>query len=107
MRQCPSCGESNGDAARFCSQCGTALGSPAGHRERKVATALFCDLVDSTGLAERLDPETLQLVLGRYFSAARQAVERHGGRVEKFIGDAIAAVFGVAVAHEDDALRAA
>ncbi|MDQ3875471.1 MAG: AAA family ATPase, partial [Actinomycetota bacterium] len=69
-------------------------------------TVLFCDLADSTGLAERLDPEALRNVLGRYFDAAREAVERHCGTIEKFVGDAVMAVFGVPVAHEDDALRA-
>ncbi len=69
-------------------------------------TALFCDLVGSTSLGERHDPEVLRPLLDRYFAEARQAVERHGGRVEKFIGDAVSAVFGLPVAHEDDALRA-
>ena len=107
MQPCPSCGEPNGDLARFCSQCATPLNAAASHRERKVVTALFCDLVNSTALGERLDPETLQLVLDRYFSAVREVVEHHGGQLEKFIGDAAVAVFGVPVAHEDDALRAA
>ena len=69
-------------------------------------TVLFCDLVDSTGLGERLDPESLRLILGRYFDEMRAAVERHGGVVEKFIGDAVLAVFGIPRVHEDDALRA-
>jgi class 3 adenylate cyclase/tetratricopeptide (TPR) repeat protein len=69
-------------------------------------TVLFCDLVDSTGLGERLDPESLRLILGRYFDEIRAAIERHGGVVEKFIGDAVLAVFGVPRVHEDDALRA-
>jgi class 3 adenylate cyclase len=77
------------------------------HRERRLVSALFCDLVGSTALGERLDPEILQLVLGRYFDAVRGVVERHGGRVEKFIGDAVAALFGFPTAHEDDAVRAA
>jgi class 3 adenylate cyclase len=64
---------------------------------------LFCDLVDSTGLGERLDPESLRLVLGRYFDEMRAAIERHGGVVEKFIGDAVLAVFGIPRVHEDDA----
>src|SRR5689334_1027854 len=107
MRPCPACGEPTPEGARFCAQCGTPLGTAAGPRERKVVTALFCDLVGSTDLGERLDPETLRLVLDEYFGAARAAVDRHEGRIEKFIGDAVAAVFGVPVAHEDDALRAA
>lgn len=69
-------------------------------------TVLFCDLVDSTGLGERLDPESLNLVLGNYFDEMHSAIERHGGVVEKFIGDAVLAVFGIPRVHEDDALRA-
>jgi class 3 adenylate cyclase len=74
--------------------------------QRKVLTALFADVVDSTGLSESHDPETLRNVLDSFFAEARRAVERHGGSVEKFIGDAVVALFGVPVAHEDDALRA-
>ena len=70
------------------------------------AATLFCDLVGSTSLGERHDPEVLRPLLERYFAEAREAVERHGGRVEKFIGDAVCAVFGVPAVHEDDALRA-
>ena len=73
---------------------------------RKTVTILFADLVESTELAEALDPEALRRVLDGYFAAARRAIERHGGTIEKFIGDAVMAVFGVPVAHEDDALRA-
>ena len=87
--------------------CGAPLGATASSREvRKTVTALFCDLVGSTTLGETHDPEVLRPVLEQYFAAARGAVERHGGRVEKFIGDAVSAVFGLPVAHEDDALRA-
>ena len=67
---------------------------------------VFCDLVGSTALGERVDPEALQELLALYFVAMRAALERHGGVVEKFIGDAVVGVFGVPVAHEDDALRA-
>jgi len=74
--------------------------------QRKTVTALFCDVVGSTSLGETHDPETLRNVLDRYFGEARAVVERHGGSVEKFIGDAVVALFGVPVAHEDDALRA-
>jgi DNA-binding SARP family transcriptional activator len=74
--------------------------------QRKTVTILFADLVESTELAEALDPEALRRVLDSYFSAARRAIESHGGTIEKFIGDAVMAVFGVPVAHEDDALRA-
>jgi class 3 adenylate cyclase/DNA-binding SARP family transcriptional activator/tetratricopeptide (TPR) repeat protein len=73
---------------------------------RKTVTVVFCDVADSTGLAERLDPETLRAVMSRYFEVAREAFHRHGGTVEKFIGDAVMAVFGIPALHEDDALRA-
>ena len=73
---------------------------------RKVATLLFCDMVGSTALAERVDSEAVREIMVRYFEQARTAIERHGGTVEKFIGDAVMAVFGVPVAHEDDAVRA-
>jgi len=106
MGQCPTCGEANPDRARFCSECATPLGVRGERAERKVVTALFCDLVGSTALGEAHDPEALEPLLARYFDDARAAVERHGGRVEKYIGDAVAAVFGVPAAHEDDALRA-
>src|SRR5436309_6372040 len=73
---------------------------------RKVVTVVFADVTGSTGLGERLDPESLRAILGRWFDAMRDVLERHGGTVEKFIGDAIVAVFGVPTLHEDDALRA-
>ena len=73
---------------------------------RKVVTVLFCDVVGSTSLGESVDPEALQGLLARYFERMRAIVEHHGGSVEKFIGDAVMAVFGVPAAHEDDALRA-
>jgi class 3 adenylate cyclase/tetratricopeptide (TPR) repeat protein len=73
---------------------------------RKVVTVLFCDVVGSTSLGESVDPEALQGLLARYFERMQGIVESHGGSVEKFIGDAVMAVFGVPVAHEDDALRA-
>ena len=77
-----------------------------GETRRRLVTALFCDLVGSTELGERLDPEILRKVLDRYFDAMRAAIQRHGGTVEKFIGDAVVGAFGVPEAHEDDALRA-
>ena len=95
MRSCPDCGEENSERARFCQACGAALGDEGMGGKRKTVTVLFCDLVDSTQLGERLDPETLRLVLDRYFDEMRAAVERHGGTVEKFIGDAVLAVFGI------------
>jgi class 3 adenylate cyclase/tetratricopeptide (TPR) repeat protein len=107
MIVCPSCGETNPERARFCLACGTELAAPApAAGGRKTVTIVFCDVTESTALGESLDPETLQAVMGRYFAAMRSALEEHGGTVEKFIGDAVVAVFGIPVLHEDDALRA-
>jgi len=108
MTACPGCGQENPEGARFCLACGTAVGAdrPVPRRVRKVVTIVFCDLAGSTALGERLDPEALRTVLGRYYADARVTLERHGGTVEKFIGDAVMAVFGIPVLHEDDALRA-
>jgi class 3 adenylate cyclase len=104
---CASCGEENREEARFCDSCGAALAVAAPTREvRKVVTVLFCDVTGSTALGERIDPESLRRVMARYFETAKAVVERHGGTVEKFIGDAVMAVFGVPAVHEDDALRA-
>jgi class 3 adenylate cyclase/tetratricopeptide (TPR) repeat protein len=104
---CPSCGRENADDARFCSACGTALGVAETAREqRKVVTVLFCDLVGSTALGESTDPEALRARMRRYFEDLRAILERHGASVEKFVGDAVMAVFGIPVSHEDDALRA-
>lgn len=106
MPSCPQCGEANPDRARFCFVCGAAL-SVAGAREaRKTVTVLFSDMVGSTELGDRLDPESIRRVASRYFEAMQHVLERHGGTVEKFIGDAIMAVFGIPDIHEDDALRA-
>src|SRR5437660_7983344 len=74
--------------------------------QRKIVTVLFCDVTGSTALGESVDPEALRGVLARYFERMKGIVELHGGTVEKFIGDAVMAVFGVPAAHEDDALRA-
>ena len=107
MVACPSCGRENADDARFCSACGTALHAAEPAREqRKVVTVLFCDLVGSTALGESTDPEALRARMRRYFEDLRVIIERHGGTVEKFVGDAVMAVFGIPVSHEDDALRA-
>jgi class 3 adenylate cyclase len=73
---------------------------------RKTVTLVFCDVADSTPLGERLDPESLRDVLARYHETARAVLERHGGTLEKFVGDAVLAVFGIPVVHEDDAARA-
>jgi len=104
---CPSCGSKNPEGAKFCNECATPLGASASSPEvRKIISALFCDLVGSTTLGEQHDPEVLRPILELYFAEMRSAIERHGGRVEKFIGDAVAAVFGLPHVHEDDALRA-
>jgi class 3 adenylate cyclase len=104
---CPICGTPNPDAARFCMTCAYPLTPARPSREaRKVVTVVFADVTGSTGLGENLDPESLRAVMGRYFEAMREVLERHGGTVEKFIGDAVVAVFGVPTLHEDDALRA-
>jgi len=107
MAACPSCGEANPARARFCLACGAPLEEPAAPREmRKTVTVLFSDVVDSTPLGERLDPESYRRAMSRYFIEVSRVLERHGGTVEKFIGDAVMAVFGIPVVHEDDALRA-
>ncbi|MGH8980105.1 MAG: AAA family ATPase, partial [Acidimicrobiales bacterium] len=106
--RCPQCGAATARGAKFCAECGTHLAAEAAPLGdvRKTITVLFCDLVDSTSLAEHLDPEVLRVILDRYFRTMSDAVERHGGTVEKFIGDAVVAHFGVPVVREDDALRA-
>ena len=76
------------------------------HGSRKIVTVLFADLVNSTVLAEELDPESLRSLMERYFGVADELISRNGGYVEKFIGDAVMAVFGIPTLHEDDALRA-
>ena len=107
MIRCSSCGEENPARFLHCGYCGAALAqsSPA-RATRKTVTILFTDLTGSTTLGERLDPESLRNIMGRYFASMREVIERHGGTVEKYIGDAVMAVFGVPVAHEEDALRA-
>jgi class 3 adenylate cyclase/tetratricopeptide (TPR) repeat protein len=108
MAACPRCGEENPERARFCSACGAPLAAEAApEREvRKTVTVVFTDVIGSTSLGESRDPESMRRVMSRYFEEARGVHERHGGTVEKFIGDAVMAVFGVPTLHEDDALRA-
>ena len=104
---CERCGTESPSGFRFCGACGAAL--PADERRggtRKVITALFCDMAGSTALGERLDPEVLRNVINRYFESISETIERHGGTVQKFAGDAVMAVFGIPQVHEDDALRA-
>ena len=104
---CNSCGRENNTDARFCDACGAELDAQLSETEtRRVVTIVFTDVTGSTALGERLDPESLRRVMWRYFDTMQETLERHGGTVEKFIGDAIVAVFGVPAAHEDDALRA-
>jgi class 3 adenylate cyclase/tetratricopeptide (TPR) repeat protein len=102
---CDVCGNPNPVDARFCMSCGARLAQPVGER-RQLATMLFCDLSGSTALGERLDPESVREIVLQYFHAMRSVIERHGGTVAKFIGDAVMAVFGAPVVHEDDAFRA-
>jgi len=99
------CGYEAAGSFRFCPECGARVDGRARER-RKVVTVLFCDVVGSTSLGESLDAEALRAQLARYFERMKSIVERHGGVVEKFIGDAVMAVFGLPVLHEDDAVRA-
>src|SRR3990172_2440546 len=107
MVVCSRCGERNPDRARFCMMCATPLRASAAAvgETRKVITILFADVKGSTAIGERLDPEAVRRVLATFYASAREALEHHGGTVEKFIGDAVMAVFGVPRVHEDDAAR--
>ncbi|HET7082687.1 MAG TPA: adenylate/guanylate cyclase domain-containing protein [Candidatus Limnocylindria bacterium] len=107
MVTCPNCQEENPAKFRLCGFCGTPLVAPApAQEERKVVTVFFSDLKGSTNLGEKLDPESLREVMTRYFDSMTEVLIRHGATIEKFIGDAIMAVFGLPKLHEDDALRA-
>jgi len=106
MPACPRCGRENAEDARFCSSCGSSLVREPSREERKVVSVLFADLVGFTSRAEQLDPEDVRAVLAPYHARLREELERYGGTVEKFIGDAVMALFGAPVAHEDDAERA-
>ena len=112
---CPSCGAANDPGDRFCGSCGGALeevataaapGAPRSGSERRMASILFADIVGFTPLAESRDPEEVRELLGRYFETAREIVQRYGGALEKFIGDAVVALWGAPLAQEDDAERA-
>ena len=109
MPSCPRCGVGAAETARFCSACGAPLGGAHGRtvHARKMVTVMFADVVRFTSLSERIDPESLQQVMSRFVAEMRQIIVRHGGTIEKLMGDAIMAVFGVPVIHEDDAARAA
>src|SRR5213593_1697387 len=105
---CPVCGQENPAGFKFCGACGAELDAavaPA-REERKVITVLFADLVGFTSRAEKLDPEDVRALLSPYYARLRHELERHGGTVEKFIGDAVVAVFGAPTGHEDDPERA-
>ena len=106
--RCPNCGEENAEAARFCSACGTALrpGQVPSGEERKIVSVLFVDLVGFTARSDQADPEDVRATLRVYHERLKHEIERFGGTVEKFVGDAVMAVFGAPVAHEDDAKRA-
>jgi class 3 adenylate cyclase/tetratricopeptide (TPR) repeat protein len=108
VQTCPNCGRENPPGARFCMHCAARLEPLAGvSREiRKTVTVLFCDIAGSTAIGERVDPETVRKTMSRFFEEVRGVLERHGGTVEKFIGDAVMAVFGIPATHEDDAVRA-
>ena len=105
---CPSCGIENADAAKFCNDCAAPLqiASAATSEERKIVSVLFCDLVGFTAASEAADPEDVRARIRPYHTSLRHELERYGGTVEKFIGDAVMAVFGAPVAHEDDPERA-
>src|SRR5438034_5185122 len=107
MLTCANCGRESPDDFAFCPACAAPLVPPAAqHETRRTVTVVFCDVTGSTTIGERIDPESLRRVMSRYFDEMRAALERHGGTVEKFIGDAVVAVFGIPAVHEDDALRA-
>ena len=107
MNRRPACGHENQAGAKFCSECAAPMvEATAPREERKVVTVLFADLVGFTSRAERMDPEDVRALLSPYYARLRAELERFGGTVEKFIGDAVMALFGAPLAHEDDPERA-
>jgi class 3 adenylate cyclase/tetratricopeptide (TPR) repeat protein len=108
MSRCPACGHEDNAGAKFCPECGAALAASrsVAREERKVVTVLFADLVGFTSRSEQLDPEDVRAFLSPYYARLRRELEGFGGTVEKFIGDAVMALFGAPVAHEDDPERA-
>src|SRR5690242_9584995 len=109
MVMCPTCGQANPEGFTYCGACASPLAADGGqpaHEVRKIVTVVFCDMVGSTALGDRSDPERVRALMASYHDLARRVLERHGGTIEKFIGDAVMAVFGVPMLHEDDALRA-
>src|SRR6184192_263532 len=109
MKVCSACGQENPDVAKFCLACGAPLEAPApapSAEERKLVTVLFTDIVGSTAKAEQMDPEDVRARLAPYYTRLRAELERFGGTVEKFIGDAVVALFGAPVAREGDPERA-
>src|SRR4051812_1482506 len=107
MVTCAACGRENPPDAQFCNACGAPLAAAAPRREeRKIVTVLFADLVDFTSRAERMDPEDVRALLSPYYARLRSELEHFGGTVEKFIGDAVMALFGAPTAHDDDPERA-
>ena len=108
MIACPNCGKENPEDARFCNACASPLTAegPGAREERKVVCVLFADLVGFTSQAEQLDPEDVRAILSGYHERVRWELERYGGTVEKFIGDAVMAIFGAPTAREDDPERA-
>ncbi len=106
-RICGACGSPAATTAKFCAECGARLEpAPETPELRKLVSLLFCDLVGSTALGERLDPEAFRRVQLRYYATCEEALHRHRGTIEKFIGDAVMCVFGIPIAYEDDAHRA-
>ena len=108
--ECPRCRATVLPGASFCSQCGRALGGaardPEAHRERRQLSVMFCDLVGSTPLANRIDAEELAEVFSEYRAACERVIDELGGRVAQYVGDGVLAYFGHPLAHEDDAVRA-